>query len=264
MKVLTKHIPYVYGDTFKLKNIADLHIGSPLFDKKKFLDYMSDVDDKTYIVGNGDLMDMIIASDIKRYKKGVDNCETETPVDEEINRAYELLKPYADRILLLGQGNHEESIVKMCGTSPMRRLAEKLGVPYAGMRWMLRLNMRTEHGNGRSVVVYGHHGYGGGTRTEGGNLTKFFRDMAYDEADIYLFNHVHEKVYKRIPRGYHAGSKYQARDRLLVIGGCFKRNSSEDDTTTWEESKGFPIRAIGGFTIYLTPNRDWVKMGITE
>lgn len=70
MKVFTRHIPYAYGETIKLKRISDLHIGSPLFDKKGLLDYLSDVDDKTYIVGNGDLMDSIIVTD-KRYKKGV-------------------------------------------------------------------------------------------------------------------------------------------------------------------------------------------------
>lgn len=264
MKVFTYPIRYTYGDTIKLKSISDLHIGSPLFDKKAFLDYMSDVDDKTYIVGNGDFMDMIIASDVKRFKQGSDDGITETPVDEQVNKAYAILKPYAERIILIGQGNHEETIVKRCGTNPMKRLAEKLGCQYAGMKWMLRLNLREGTGRGRSVVVYGHHGYGGGTRTEGGNITKFFRDMAYDEADIYLFGHVHEKAYKRIPRGYHGGSKYQARDRLLVIGGSFKRNLTNDDTTTWEESKGFPIRAIGGYTIKITPTKEWVRMQVTE
>jgi len=126
MKVFTRHIPYAYGETIKLKCISDLHIGSPLFDKKGLLDYLSDVDDKTYIVGNGDLMDSIIVTD-KRYKKGVENGKTETPIDEQVDEAYDLLKPYAERIILIGQGNHEETIVKMCGTNPTRRLAEKLG-----------------------------------------------------------------------------------------------------------------------------------------
>jgi len=263
MKVFTQPITYHYGDTIKLKPIPDLHVGSPLFDKKAFKEFMSDIDDQTYLVGTGDIMDQIIATD-PRYKKGVEKGTSETIVDDQIDEAYQLLAPYADRIILLGIGNHEETIVKKCGTNPLRRLCEKLGCQYAGMKWMLRLNLREGMGRGRSVVVYGHHGYGGGTRTEGGNITKFFRDMAYDEADIYLFGHVHEKAYKRIPRGYHGGAKYQARDRLLVIGGSFKRNLTDDDTTTWEESKGFPIRAIGGYTIKITPTKDWVKMGVTE
>jgi hypothetical protein len=130
------------------------------------------------------------------------------------------------------------------------------------MKWMVRLNLSAGHAHGRSIVVYGHHGYGGGTRTEGGSLTKFSKDLMYEDADIFLFGHVHEKLYKNIPRGYHGISRYLSKDRYLVIGGTFKKNLTDDDTTTWEETKGFPIRAIGGVTIKIRPDRDWVKMSV--
>lgn len=264
MRVITVPIPYSYGDTIRLKFFQDLHIGSPQFDKKGFLNYLSDTDDKTYLIGNGDIFDMILATD-PRYKKGVENGETEAIVDEQIKGGYELLKPYADRIVSIGIGNHEETIVKHNGTNPIRRLCEKLSTPehtvqYLGMKWMIRLNLAEKGGRGRSIVVYGHHGYGGGVRTEGGSLTKFSKDLMYEEADIYLFGHVHEKLYKNIPRGYHGGTKYLSKDRLLIIGGCFKKNLTDDDTTTWEESKGFPIRSIGGVQVHITPTREWVTM----
>lgn len=38
----------------------------------KFKNFISDVDNKTYLIGNGDIFDMILATD-PRYKKGVEN-----------------------------------------------------------------------------------------------------------------------------------------------------------------------------------------------
>jgi hypothetical protein len=263
--VIIHPVPYKYGDTIRIKFFQDLHIGSPLFDKTGFKNFLADMDDKTYLIGNGDIFDMILATD-PRYKKGVENCTTEAIVDEQIDEGYQLLKPYADRIISIGIGNHEETIVKHNGTNPIRRLCEKLStdthkVEYLGMAWMIRLNMHeADKGRGRSIVVYGHHGYGGGTRTEGGSLTKFSKDLMYQDADIYLFGHVHEKLYKNIPRGYHGGTKYLSKDRLLIIGGCFKKNLTNDDSVTWEETKGFPIRSIGGVSVHIKPTMDWVSM----
>ena len=265
MRVITVPIEYKYGDTIRIKFFQDLHIGSPLFDKTGFKNFLADMDDKTYLIGNGDIFDMILATD-PRYKKGVENCTTEAIVDEQIDEGYQLLKPYADRIISIGIGNHEETIVKHNGTNPIRRLCEKLStdthkVEYLGMAWMIRLNMHeADKGRGRSIVVYGHHGYGGGTRTEGGSLTKFSKDLMYQDADIYLFGHVHEKLYKNIPRGYHGGTKYLSKDRLLIIGGCFKKNLTNDDSVTWEETRGFPIRSIGGVAVCIKPTTDWAKM----
>jgi len=267
MKVASFDIPYkTYADVIKLKPIQDTHIGSPLFDRVGFKRYMEESDDNTFYVGNGDIFDMILATD-PRYKKGVENGQTEAIVDEQIKEGYEILKPYASKILAIGIGNHEETIVKHNGTNPIRRLCERLSTPehkveYLGMKWMIRLNLRAKTGHGRSITVYGHHGYGGGTRTEGGSLTKFSKDLMYEDADIFLFGHVHEKLYKNIPRGYHGGLRYLSKDRYLVIGGTFKKNLTDDDTTTWEETKGFPIRAIGGVTIKIKPNRDWVSMSV--
>ena len=246
--------------------IQDTHIGSPLFDKVGLKSYLADVDKQTYIVGNGDLMDDIICTD-PRYKKGVENCESDAIIDEQVDKAYEVLKPYQKNIISLACGNHEETIIKHCGTNPIKRLCEKLSTPkhsviYLGVKWMLRLNLSINGARGRSIVIYGHHGWGGATRTEGGSLTKFSRDMMYDEADIYLFGHVHEKVYKNIPRGYHGGSKYLSKDRLLVVAGSFKKNLTDDDNVTWEETKGFPIRAIGGITIKIKPTKYWVTLSV--
>jgi UDP-2,3-diacylglucosamine pyrophosphatase LpxH len=266
MKVISKNILYKYGDVIKVKVIQDTHIGSPLFDESGFKSYLSDVDDQTIIVGNGDVMDDIICTD-KRYKKGVEKGDSEAIVDEQVDKAARILSPYKNHIVSLANGNHEETIIKQCSTNPIRRLCEKLStdehkVTYLGMKWMLRLNLRMATGRGRSIVIYGHHGYGGANRTEGGNITKFSRDMMYDEADIYLFGHVHEKIYKNIPRGYHGGSRYLSKDRLLIVAGSFKKNLTDDDTTTWEETKGFPIRAIGGVTIKIKPTNDWVKLSV--
>ncbi len=263
MKITTFPIDCSYNDTIRIKPIGDTHIGHRLFDQKELEKFMSDRDDNTYFILLGDIVDSIIVSDTKRYRKSLDVAETDAIIDEQIDKAYDIFAPIKDRIIAIGTGNHEHEILKRCSTNATKRLAEKLNVPALGYSWMVRLSLKYNdgiRGSGRSVVIYGSHGYGGGARTEGGNLTKFSNEFKSYMADIYLFGHVHEKVYKNVPQGYHGGDKMKARDRLLCICGSFKRNLTDDNTTTWEESRGFPIRAIGGVTISITPDRDWVTM----
>ncbi|GEM_PF-6011919 len=60
-------------------------------------------------------------------------------------------------------------------------------------------------------------------------------------------------IYKNIP--------YKYGD---VICGTFKKALAEDDTVTWEETKGFNPTYIGGLVISLKPNSVWVDVKVSE
>ena len=252
-------IEYKYGDSFRIKPLFDTHIGNAYCDIDSIKRYLSDTDDKTYIIGGGDTLDSVIVTD-KRYAKHVDGSTSDAIIDEQIDVAYDILKPYKDRIVGLGSGNHEETIVTRNGTNPTRRLSRMLGVPHLGIDWHIRMVFSENGSSGRTLVIFGHHGWGGGSRTIGADLTKFSRKATDTDADIYLFGHVHRRQSVMLTRTGFRGGKHVAKELHLFICGTFLKTFSLTDESTYSERAGFPPTPIGGVNITITPTAKWVKI----
>jgi len=253
-------IPYEYGDKFKLKPIADVHLGAVACDEKAFKEYMADSDDKTYFIGIGDLYDAIIVTD-PRYQKSSDKSKGDAVIDEQVDRGVELLMPYKDKILGLGYGNHERTIIRRSGSDMMKRTCRRLGVKELGYSGLFKLIFRMVHGAGRSVIIRYHHGWGGGSRTQGADLTKFSKDVAYWDADLFLYGHVHKKQSDEIPRLGLRGKSLIAKPKIMCICGTFLKTYMDSSDATYSEVCGYPPTAIGGINIDITPNTNgWVTI----
>jgi hypothetical protein len=262
-KAETIHIPYVYGDTIKIKPVSDVHLGSKHCDLKALRAYLGEPDKQTYLIGLGDMMDCIIVSDSKRYRKSGDDFESEDIIGESVNRWDEILAPFKAQIIGLGIGNHEDNIVKRCSVNPIRLLCDRLNVPYLGYSFLLRVIMREAAGRGRTVTIRGHHGWGGGSRTQGADLTKFSKDTAQFDADLFLYGHVHKLQYDTVPRLSLVGDQLTARNKHLVICGTFLKTFSGTTDATYSECSGYPPAKIGGAIISLKPSNDWVDISVS-
>jgi hypothetical protein len=261
-KCIVRRINYHYGDTIKIKPLFDIHYGNTLCDVNELKKYLADSDDKTYFIGGGDFLDSIIVSD-KRYRKSIDAIESEEIIDKQIYGLFKILEPYKDKFIGCGIGNHEDTIVEKCATNPIKRLCEKLEVPYLGYSWFFKLQFSENGGRGRTVMIHGHHGYGGGSRTQGGDITKFSKDISFYNADIFLRGHVHRLQSDEIPQLSIVGDTLVSKSRMLVICGSFKKSLSNDGSTTWEEKMGFPPVKMGGSTILITPNSTWCDIKVS-
>lgn len=254
MVILQTKLPYKFGETIKIKPIFDVHFGNKFCDVTAFERYLEkDDDENTYFVGGGDLLDSIITSDLKRYRKSSDATERDDIIDYQVGGMANILKPYAPRILGLGSGNHEDVITKKCGTNPTNRLCGELGVKYLGYSCLIRLLLTDNGGRGRSVIIRMHHGWGGGSRTRGANITKFERDIGKWDADIFLYGHVHQKQFDRMPRLGLSGDKLIARHQLLGICGTYLKTYSDTPDPSYSEIAGFPPVEIGGIVINIKP-----------
>ena len=258
-----KRIEYKYGDIIKIKPIFDVHLGASVCDEQAFKRYLGDSDEKTYFIGGGDLLDSIICSDLKRYTKSNDSTSGDDIIDEQLDRMYALLEPYKEKILGLGEGNHESKITKSHGTNPIKRLAKMLNTPFLSYTWMYRLVLAENKARVRTVVIRGHHGWGGGARTIGADLTKFSRDTAYYDADIFLYGHVHKRQYDEVPRLSLAGGKLIARPKIIVLCGTFLKTLSPDENSTYSEIAGYPPISIGGATISIRPDSKFVSISVS-
>lgn len=259
MKIIEHRIQYKYGDVIKIGILADVHIGHKLCDERAFKSYLSETSSpNTYYIGNGDLLDSIITTD-KRYRKSMDESPSDAIVDDQISRLHSILEPYKDNIISLGDGNHERTICRMCGTKPIKRLAERLGCHYNGISGIIILRLREGEGRGRTVLLYHHHGWGGASRTEGGDITKYARHSKQWRVDFCIYGHCHKLHTEPWPEFDVVGTKLVSRPKNLIINGTFQKTLSIDENPSWAEEMGFPGVDIGAPLLHIKPTDNSIK-----
>jgi hypothetical protein len=260
---LEYHIEYKYGQTIKLRPIFDVHWGNKYCVKKDFIEFLSLADNKTYFIGGGDLFDAIILKDW-RYAKSQDETLGDDFLDTHVIEMAEILRPYKDRIIGLGIGNHEKTVLRNCNTNLVKRVCSEIGVPYLGYTWVITLHMREARGRGRDIVIKGHHGWGGGSRTRGADITKYEKDMGkWADVDIFLYGHVHKVQYDKTPMIKTCGGRLKAVPRIMAICGTFLKTFSDGVDTTYSEDEGYPPCEVGGIELQLKPNGNGVKINAT-
>ena len=260
MIIHEQRIPYCYGDEFTIKPLFDIHYGNAYCDTRALKEYLSDTDEKTYIFGGGDSIDAVITRDSKRYMKHSDATETDAVIDEQVDGLYEILAPYKERFIGLMDGNHEHTIVKHHGTNPTKRLCEKLGTTHLGFSCLIKLVFSENGGRVRTVLIRAHHGWGGGSRTQGADLTKFSKEVAYWDADIFCYGHVHRRQSDTVQRLGLIGNKLVAKPKHIFICGTFLKTLSLTADATYSEIAGYPPTSIGAISIKVKPDRLWVSI----
>jgi hypothetical protein len=260
MICIEKRLDYTYGDIFKIKPIADVHLGNKFCDLKAFKAYIENTDDKTYFFGLGDLLDSVIVKDQKRYRKSSDGSpgDADDILGWQINQMAEILKPIKDRIIVLGDGNHEHTIIDHCSLNPVKMLCDLLSVPYGGYTYFLTLRFRENDGRGRTVTIRASHGWGGG-RTEGADITKFCRDAGRYDADLFCYGHVHKLQSYAMPVIGSNGKSLVARDIWVVLTGTWLKTLSSGTDSTYSERAGYAPVHVGAPVINLEI-KDTVKI----
>jgi hypothetical protein len=265
MLVNTISIPYKYGDVFKLLPLADIHFDgrgqkSTCDLKKLRKDLKERVDTKTIILGVGDWFGGIIPSDVKRYRKETDGVEGADILDEQVDALIEELMPYREQIYGVGDGNHEDSILQHCSTDLIGRLVKGLNVGIQkpiirlGYSWLLQLRFTENGSRVRSMVIRGHHGWGGGSRTEGADITKFSHDVKFWRADLFLYGHVHKLKINDIEEGRIVGdSNWKTSLKRMAVCGTYQKTYAQSGSATYAEKRGYPPQTLRHPIIYLTP-----------
>jgi predicted phosphodiesterase len=252
------------SDIVKIKPLMDLHYGSKTCDIKAFKQFINDKDDLTYFIINGDLWDNIYFSDKRFTPSGHDNTDEDDPIDKEIKEMSEILSPIKDKLIAVGMGNHEYTIMKRCHTNPSKRLADMMGVPYMGYSFFVRLQITCQQ-KGRSIDFFLQHGFGGGTRTEGGSITKYSKHSDRFLCDVYIAGHDHRLQYVKYPSFALAGNvkaRLISKSKIVLLGGSWKKTYAKGTAVTWEETKGFPVSELGGATIKIKITDEWAKMTV--
>ena len=265
MRVYSRTIPYRKpGEKFWLVPFSDLHYGSSACEKHRFIDMLKrhGKAKNTLLIGNGDMLDCIVASDHKRFRpETIDpelmmvagNVQSDW-IDQEVNWFCEQVNTYVnpDNLLGLGRGNHEETILKYHSTDPAKRICKRLNTYNLGYSWFYHLNFKRPGTGYQRLVLYGHHGWGGGTRTEGGGMTRYCRHAERIHADICLYSHSHDCWVKPIVEVDSSSGRVAEVLKLVVETGAFLKTFSDSDVPTYSEQAGYPPRNLGCPVIEIT------------
>lgn len=203
------------GDEVGLTLMSDLHIGAAHVDYKliqREIARAAEEGDRVLI--NGDLLDLILPKDHKRYDPTAIHPRLANRTDiinAAVTWAVELFAPVCSQIDMIGVGNHETAVTKWHSVDPtllvvyeLEKLAkEKIPehvVHYGGYTGFVDYRFRDGYerkkgvtgGGGTRWVLYYHHGFGGAAPVTKG-MIDFNRKDTFIDADLLWMGHKHNR-----------------------------------------------------------------------
>jgi hypothetical protein len=121
------------GDVFTILNISDVHLDSKGCDEKLLKRHLDRaVEDNALIFSNGDQVDAMQGRyDPRRASRDLQKKFLgDNYIDKIVDYAIDFYGEYANNFFLMGQGNHERSILKNLETDPLERIVQGINTKY--------------------------------------------------------------------------------------------------------------------------------------
>jgi hypothetical protein len=211
--------------------LSDLHIDNPKCDRDllfKLLDQAKA--ENAYILIFGDLFCLMQGKGDPRRNKGDIRPEHNKPnyIDAVIKDTAKILKPYANNILLLADGNHETSIIKHIEVDPIDYLVSYLHkvnpeIVHMGYQGFYNLNTSILDGSKMDNFLFFHHGAFSGPVTKG--TMSVSRYSSITKADVVVSGHTHDTWYVEHPFYdiNHFTKKVVVKTQYHIKTGTFKQ-----------------------------------------
>lgn len=268
MKVVTRDINIdSRSDVIKITPIGDVHIGGKDCDKKLLEQTVAKIaaDQHHYWIGMGDFGEFINFRD-KRFDPHELDPEMQLRDLADLPKVQSdmiarRLYPIRDRCLGLLCGNHEETIRlrhdqdihwNLCNA--MFEPENAWGLQSAngldlGYSAFVRLRVCRAGGGKTPILIYAHHGAGGGRKS--GSKINRLEDASqfFHEADIYLMGHVHDRA-AWVKPALSVAAKSDTivqKWRAFGITGTYKKTYQQDGMG-YGEKMMLPPTALGVIT----------------
>lgn len=264
----SKKEDYLYSlrvkKSVKLIPLSDVHFDSKKCDRNLLKKHLQTaVKEDAYIWLNGDWFDVMGCSRDPRSAKGDIRPEYDVVnyLDAVIDDSVKFLKPYADRILFVANGNHETNILKRQETDVLDRMVYKLNketgsniarMGYAGWIKVNIMRPNDSSKNMASINIHFHHGFGGNAQRSKGVLRVDLDHAHYPDADIIVRGHDHQKW--AMPKSswrLTVQGKQRKTTKYHIALGSYK-DGLADNLYGWEVEKGFTPTTLGTWMITLT------------
>lgn len=253
---------------------SDVHWDNAHADQELFLKHLEQMRQRDgYWMLNGDFLCLMQGSWDPR--KSMSACRPEHKVDDYldavIRTAADALAPYADRLLMYCPGNHETAITKRHNTNMVDRLIEALKARNPACRAVAGsyanfITFRAVGPGGQTVgqpvVMYAHHGYGGGGPVTRGTIQTARMAVYLPDAQLVWTGHTHDEWRLPIERFRLSARGYPYTDRALH----FRTAGYKDEFSPqngWAVERGHPPKPLGGAWLRLYMDRARTPHGVS-
>lgn len=245
------------GQIIKVLNCSDIHLDSKQCDRKLLKKHCEQAD---FIKIYGDLFDLMQGRNDKRRSLSdlKDKYKSSNYIDEVVKDAAEFFKPYAKKLLFVGLGNHETSVIHNIGTNPLSAFCLLMRMygsnvvegTYQGyiVDQFTQAKTTAKTGNFNVVTTAYHHGSGGAPQKTEGTLEIEGDKAKFPNADIVMKGHNHFKWHNPGQTRYWLNKNYIIEKKVQhhVRLGTYKESKFTDG---WEVEKGFKPTPIGGYFV---------------
>ena len=258
MKVIQKRIEYTRPQRFRVYPFGDLHEGSIDCAESAIIEQRDIIknDREGYWVGMGDMIDAITESDPRWNTNQIASwVQRDNIIESQRAHVCNLLKPIAGKCMAYLSGNHEETVHRHANNDVSQNICNDLNLPYAGYSCFIELFFeRKNSGEAHKYTLHAWHG-AGSAQTEGAQLLRLKRLVKEYEADVFLMGHLHTIVHDITDRLCVRNHKVKKIPQIATITGSWKK-SYNDESISWEETRGFRPSHIGCPIIIFEPNRE--------
>jgi len=224
-----------------------------------------------YSVGVGDYNEYIGPLD-KRFSfssinKDAKMQEWQYWIQKQSQNVIDELKPIpSDKWLGLAWGNHEKFMAERYYFDPTMDIARELGTVRLGYEALIRVYVKGPTGvTAYSIVLYVHHGFGGG-ELMGSLALKLERLPMKFDANIYVIGHVHKQMaFPKVSLGISTKGKLIKRSMVMVSASSFLK-TKQDGMEGYEVVKGLGPVPIGytDVKVRMNPNTKDVELGTEQ
>lgn len=228
--------------------LADVHVAADRHCRKQLEERLRKVKaggTNHRLILHGDWLDM-------RNKNGKGFKHGAMSPQDEMDEVVRILKPYADHIDLLLNGNHEARAEREVGLDPMQTISALLGRPQHYRRGPTVLRYCFGEGSGNHgqcqwrAEAMVHHGFGGGTRSSAAaNIEKLGNWKA--DVDVVLMGHTHQNHISK--RNTYASWPPRVHEQALIVTGTYA------DHEQYAMDMGLPPSWVGAPWIKLRGER---------
>lgn len=171
-----------------------------------------------------------------------------------VDYAAEFYEPYAKNFVVASPGNHETAILKRHEYNLTQAFCDRLKIHRGSYAGWVKFRFSYKGGKGTSLLMYRHHGYGGGGAVTKGVIQTNRMAVYLPDATFVMTGHTHDKWI--LPLGRHRinrnGQTYQDEQWHIRCGGYKDEFSSGDG---WHVETGKEPKPKGAVWLrfYLQP-----------
>lgn len=239
---------------------SDIHLDNPKCDRAMLGRHLSEMRDRNgHALFFGDVLCVMQSKKDRRGSKGDIRPEHlgGNYFDLVFRESAEWLKPWQDRILLMGDGNHETAVINNQEIDPLEnvvRLMRDSGAPTEHMGYQGFVRFVFSRGNKEGVrrcTLFFHHGAWGGIVTKGTMGGGRYAQVAPD-ADLVINGHNHERSIVAHPCYRVADNgKVWIEQRWHLQTGTYKQEF--DGTGGFAVERIVMPKSLGGIWLTLRP-----------